>query len=159
MKNPIGTALVVLILAAIAGCGAGFSMTVPDTFVELEPELQEVDGYVLRATTTDGAVIGVTALEHKVQGNLGFWSDAISRQLTEGGGYELLDTSDVTAATNQPGRRMDFGRDAGRQTYHFVVVVYVTDDHIWLVEAGGDESTYAAREPQIAEAIASFRIN
>lgn len=153
------TGLLALMFASLLGCGPGFAMTVPDVFVELEPELQEVDGYALRATTTDGAVLGVTALDHDVEGNLGFWADAISRQLTEGEGYELLETADVAAATGQPGRRMDFGRDAGRQSYHFVVTVFVTDDHIWLVEAGGEESVYEARQGQITEALESFRID
>ena len=58
----------------------------------------------MRATTTNGVVIGVKAIEHKVEGSLEFWADAIARRIRDGEGYELLESSDVQSADGTAGR-------------------------------------------------------
>jgi hypothetical protein len=150
---------VAALLVAASGCGASFEMTVPDRFVELDPEEQEAMGYSLRATTSDGVVVAVRAIEHKVEGSLEFWSEAIARRIELGEGYARLGDAEYHAKSGQAGHRYDFGRDIGNRTFHYTVVVVVTDDVIWLLEAGGEESLYAERHEDVDAALASFEIH
>ena len=103
-------------LAALAilagGCGPSFTLQLPDRFVNLtdDPEHGD-DRFDLRATTPDGVVVGVQALDHHVNGTLVFWSEAVTRRLRDQQGYALLSEDDVTAATGEAGHLMRFGRD------------------------------------------------
>jgi hypothetical protein len=140
------------------GCGAGFELVVPDRFVELDRDQQENAGYALRATSSDGVVVAVRKIEHEEHGSLEFWAEAITRRLEQGEGYARTGEAEYRAKSGEAGKRFDFGRDIGNRTYHYTVVVVVTDRHVWVLEAGGEESLYTARQEDVAAALASFEI-
>jgi hypothetical protein len=143
---------------AATGCGAGFELAVPDRFVELDRDDQEAAGYRLRATSSDGVVVAVRKIDDDVAGSLEFWSEAIVRRIEQGEGYARLAEAEYRAKSGEAGKRFDFGRDIGNRTFHYTVVVIVTDDVVWVLEAGGEESLYTARQEDVTAALASFEI-
>ncbi len=145
--------LSLVLCATVAGCAPSFTFPLPERFAVLEDQQTSPDGYVQRATTPDGVVVGLRALERRVKGTLPFWSEAVVRQLRDHRGYAVLGESDIRAANGQPGRLVRLGRDLDGHSYRYTVAVFVTDDYIWIADAGGREELYAALEPQIEQAI------
>lgn len=145
-------------LIALSGCGASFELTPPDSFVRLEDDQQEADGYELRAVSNDGVVIAMQVVEHRVTGTLTFWSEAVLRRLRDQAGYGLLSADDVQAATGQAGRILRLGRDLNGRVYRYTVVVYVTDASIFIAEAGGPEEAFVAVEADVEAALRGVRL-
>lgn len=149
------TALVLTAGCMLAtGCAPGFQITLPNRFVVLDDEAQSrPDEYRLRATTPDGVVVGVKSLDNRVAGTLEFWSEAVTRRLRDNSGYELLSEEAIRAANGQTGHLMRYGRDLQSHTYRYSVAVFVTESHIWVVEAGGREAAYAELESAIESSV------
>lgn len=146
-------------LAALAGCGPTFTLQLPDRFVNLTDDPDHRDEmYDLRATTPDGVVVGVQQLDHRVDGSLTFWSEAVTRRMRDQQGYALLGEDDVTAASGQRGHLMRFGRDLEGHAYRYTVALFVTESHIYVVEAGGREEAFAALEEDIERSIRAMRL-
>ena len=145
-----------LALVALAGCAPSFAFPLPERFVVLEERGEATAGYVQRATTPDGVVVGLRALEHRIEGTLAFWSEAVVRQLRDHRGYAVLAEEAIRAANGQPGRLIRLGRDLDGHAYRYTVAVFVTDDHIWIADAGGREELFAALEPDVERAITAL---
>ncbi|MBN1944814.1 MAG: hypothetical protein JW797_04020 [Bradymonadales bacterium] len=139
----------------ISACGHHFQMVTPNRFVELDDQHQ----YAMRATTPDGVVIGVREIDNDPQGTLEFWEEALSNHLRLSEGYALLDSIEVQAATGQSGKQLRFGRDEGERPYHYWTTLFVTDDHIFIIEAGGQSETFEPMQGAISDAISTFRID
>ncbi|MEZ4336981.1 MAG: serine/threonine protein kinase [Sandaracinaceae bacterium] len=146
-------------LLALAGCGPGFTLQLPERFVSLtdDPDLRD-ERYDMRATTSDGVVVGVQRLDHRVNGALTFWSEAVTNRMRDQQGYALLGEDDLTAATGQRGHLMRFARDVEGHAYRYTIALFVTDDHIFVVEAGGREEAYTALEEDIERSIRAMRL-
>ena len=155
----VASVLVAVALTLVAGCGGRhFALTAPGNFIELDPRVQESYGYRYRATTADGVVIGVREIENERHGSPAFWLDAIRNSLRREGGYALLEESDVHAATGESGHTLRFGRDEDADPYTYWLTLFVTNDRIYLIEAGGRRETFAAAQADVEAAIAAFRI-
>jgi hypothetical protein len=145
-----------LMLLPLAGCGSSFAMTAPDGFVELDDEYSVYDA---RFTTADGVVISVRALDHDPTGDLDFWVAAIEGRMRINGGYALLETEDVRAASGHAGKQLRFGRDQNGTPFKYWLTIFVTDSYIHIVEAGGRTEQFDAAEARVERAIASLEIN
>jgi len=141
---------------ALSACGSSVTMQAPDDFVVLDDDYGPYD---LRATSAHGVVLAAREVPNDPQGSLDFWVDAIKNRLRTMGGYALIDEADVTAGSGQPGKRLRFGRDEGGQTHQYWLAVFVTDDSIYLVEAGGRQELFEEAEERIAQAIASAQLD
>ena len=160
MHNHTRPLLLALALAvSLVACGGRhFVLTAPGDFMELDPRGQELAGYRYRATTADGVVIGVREIDNERHGSGVFWLDAIRNSLRREGGYALLEESDVRAATGESGHTLRFGRDEDADPYTYWLTVFVTPDRIFVIEAGGRRETFAAAQPEVESAIATFRV-
>jgi hypothetical protein len=157
MRRAYGILSVVAVLTS--ACGPGFTLQLPDRFVNLTDDPDHADEqFGLRATTPDGVVVGVQRLDHRVNGTLVFWSEAVTRRLRDGQGYALLSEDDVTAATGEAGHLMRFGRDLDGHAYRYTVALFVTPSHIFVVEAGGRDEAYTALEAGIEGSIRAMRL-
>jgi hypothetical protein len=125
----------------LAACGT-FTAHTPPGFVALD----ETQHYDYRATTHDGVVVSVRALDNDPRGDEGFWSDAVAQRLRQQGGYALVESHPVTTATGLAGRQLTFGHDEGVRPHLYRVTLFVTRKRIYLLEAG------AARDPMKREA-------
>ena len=151
--------VIAIVLGACAGCaGRHFELETPDDFVELDERAQGRRGYALRATSADGIVIGVREIENDREGSRDFWVQAIRNRLRRAGGYALLEESEVRAASGETGHQMRFGRDEGAHPYAYWVTVFVRDDRITLVEAGGRREPFEAQADAIQRTIAGVRL-
>lgn len=146
-------------LLALAGCGPGFTLQLPERFVNLtdDPDLRD-ERYDMRATTPDGVVVGVQELDHRVNGSLTFWSEAVTNRMRDQQGYALLGEDDLTAASGQPGHIMRFGRDVEGHAYRYTIALFVTESHIYVIEAGGRDEAYTALEEDIERSIRAMRL-
>jgi len=148
-----------LAIALAAGCGPGFELTLPDRFVDLTDDPDVRRGHFhMRATTPDGVVVGVQELDHRVDGSLVFWSEAVTRRVRDHQGYALLAEEDITSGTGERGHLMRFGRDLEGHAYRYTVALFVTPDRIVVVEAGGREEPYEALEEGIERSIRAMRL-
>ena len=160
MRRPKFTtlALAACLSSLATGCGAIFEMEIPDQFVRLDDESQERDGYEMRAVTNDGVVLGMQVIEHKVEGTLAFWTEAVTRRIRDAQGYALLGTEEVRAASGEPGNLLRFGRDVRGVPYRYTVAVYVTERSIFIAEAGGREDAFEALEGEVDRALTSVEL-
>ena len=148
---------VALGLICVSACGPSFVVQTPAGFVELNDEW---DGYDYRATTADGLVIAAREIEHKPKGDAAFWLKAIKNSMRDRGGYALLETLQVQSADGVPGTQLRFGHDEeGNKPHLYYLTLYVTDDVIVLLEAGGSKKMVTENAAQIATAVRSFSVN
>ena len=139
----------------LGGCGTSFEAATPPGFVELD----EADSaYAYRAMTADGLVIAVREIEHEPQGELSFWARAIENRLRQRGGYALLDTRSITCRSGQTGTQLHFGHDEGSRPHLYTVSLFVTDDTIYVIEAGGTKELMEKHADQIDWAVKNFMI-
>jgi hypothetical protein len=145
-----------IVFALLAGCAPSFELTLPDRFVELRDGSGR-GSYELRATTPDGVVVGLEVIDNDHHGPLDFWTDAARRRVRDQQGYALLSEAEIEAANGQSGHIMRFGRDLNGHTYRYTMALFVTEDRIWLIEAGGREEAYTAVESQIETSISGIQ--
>lgn len=151
---------VLLVAWALAGCGAGFAIEHPADFVVLEDASSEGRGYALRATSADGVVLAVRALDNERHGSRDFWVEAIRNRLRRDRGYALTSESEVSAASGERGHQMRFGHDdASGRPYVYWVTVFVTDARIFVVEAGGRRDRFEPATAEVERALGTFRID
>lgn len=152
--------LFVIFLAwALTGCGAGFAMERPEDFVALDDAASASRGYALRATSAEGVVVAVRALDNERHGSRDFWVQAIRNRLRRDQGYALTSESDVAAASGEQGHQMRFGHDdASGRPYVYWVTVFVTDARIYVVEAGGRRDQFEPATAEVEHALGTFRI-
>jgi hypothetical protein len=139
-------------LLALGACRP-FEPATPPGFVELE-DRYENDEY--RATTADGVVLGVRAYDNEPKGDLGFWTRALENRMREGGGYALLETRKVKARSGLEGKQLRFGHDEEKAPHLYIVTLFVDDDHVFVLEAGGEKSEMERLMPQIDWAVSGF---
>ncbi len=145
--------LATLLLALlVAGCH-GFDAKTPGGFVELDSP-----GYDYRAASADGVVLAARSLKNSPKGTLSFYSDVTKRKLREGDGYALVEEREVVARSGQRGSMLRFGRDVGGAAQSYVVTLFVTDDRIFVLEAGGARGDVEAHAADIDAAISGFAI-
>jgi hypothetical protein len=139
-----------------AGCGPGARLDTPPGFATLDKQKE----YVYRSTSAEGVVIAIRGEKNDPKGNLDFWADAIDRQLRNNR-YKLDGKpSDVRSRSGQSGRQTRYTREDGGRSYRFWATVFVTDDKVWVVEAGGDQERFTGKlEQTIARAIETTSFN
>jgi hypothetical protein len=149
------SALSFIALAALASaCGASFRQATPDGFVELEDQRR----YDYRAVTADGLVLGVREIEHKPAGQIDFWVGAIGNHMRERGGYALLEVVEVKNAQGLSGKQLRFGHDEGSRPHLYHVTLFVTDEKIYLLEAGGSAELVKRHAAQLDQAVQAFQV-
>lgn len=150
------TLIAVLTLSlGAAACGPAFEVSTPPEFVELEEEYSRYD---YRATSADGLVIAAREIENESKGGAAFWLKAIKNRMRERGGYALLEELPLKSADGVPGTQLRFGHDEGSANPHlYYLSVFVTEDMIYLFEAGGTKELMTAQAAQIDASLKAFR--
>ncbi len=142
-----------LALLALAGCGRPSTPATPPGFVDLGDSYPDGE---YRATTADGAVIGIRAYDNEPQGELAFWTRALENRMRDSGGYALLEKRAVSNRGGLTGTQLRFGHDEGRVPHLYWVTVFVTDKKLFILEAGGVKGEVERQEAQIEWAIKNF---
>ena len=101
-------------------------------------------------------VLGARAFENKPKGELPFWVRAIENRMRDTSGYALLETRDVKNRAGVAGKQLRFGHDESTVPHLYYVAIFVDDDHVFLVEAGGTKELVDKHEDQINWSISNF---
>ncbi|MBW2524075.1 MAG: serine/threonine protein kinase [Deltaproteobacteria bacterium] len=136
------------------GCGRGFVITTPAGFAELEDQ----DEYGYRAANAEGVVIAVRYEENVPFGDLGFWSGAVDAHLRRGG-YVADEAIDVKSTDGIPGRQIRYHRKQSGREHVFWASVFVTEDVVVTVEAGGDRAYFEKMKKAVDGSIQSLTID
>lgn len=136
------------------GCAGSFELRPPPNFVELKDD----PNYDFRATSADGVILSVRELDNEQEGNKDFWLDAIRNRIRLNGGYALTEETEVRAASGQAGTQLRFGRDQNGTPFTYWVTLFVGEDKLHLVEAGGRKELFDAAQSEVEEAIAGLQI-
>ncbi|MBI4955360.1 MAG: serine/threonine protein kinase [Myxococcales bacterium] len=155
MKRTLTLAIAALALAAsLPACGRGFDIHTPAGFAELEGQKD----YGYRATTAEGVVMAVRRKPNAPFGDLGFWSGAIDAQLRRNG-YTAVEGRDLKSADGTDGKRIHYSRILDGRTHALWLAVFVNDDHVYTVEAGGDAEFFEKAAPSVDTALASLELH
>lgn len=145
-----------LLVVGVVGCGGGFQMEAPSNFVALEEE--EASGYDFRATNARGVVIAVRSMDNDPEGSADFWLEAIRNRIRLNGGYALQEEVSVRAKTGQEGTQLRFGRDQNGTPFRYWVTVFVGEETLHVVEAGGRAEHFEAAVDDIVATVEALEI-
>jgi hypothetical protein len=157
MKSPLNFPrflLLCAVAATAAGCGRPFDVRTPKGFVELE---NQGPAYAYRATTADGVVVAVRAIDAPDREDLGFWEQAVTLEMRDASGYALLGRKDIRSEDGTPGRELEFGHDQNGKPYSYLVALFTAQSRVFLLEAGGAKESLARVAPQLDWQVATFR--
>jgi len=136
----------VLAAVLLSACGRPFEVATPHEFVELD---EQGPRYDYRATTADEVVVAVRAIDSKGRGDVAFWERALLLQLRDVSGYALLAKKDVRSADGAPGKELRFGHDQNGRPYAYRVQVFVAQDRVFVIEAGGARDAFLRYEAKL----------
>ncbi len=161
------------LLIILLAIGALFAMTAcDDPAFEVETpsamiELHTPDDASFVAMTADGVVVRARAirqgddddpLAESPRAEHDFWVDAIRQRMRTRAGYALLDEVDVQCAGGTDGTRLEFGRDHEETPYVYWLTLYVTDDTVHVIEAGGRQDRFDDAREAVEMTLDSYRV-
>lgn len=152
----VSLAFILALAALLGGCGTASHLTPPTNFLELD---EPGDSYTQRATSAEGVVMAVREVDNDPYGPLAFWVEAIKRRMRTVRGYALVEEKDVRAASGEAGKQLRFGHDESGGPFFFWLTIFVTNDNVLVLEAGGKKDVFEAAQPQIERAIAAYTID
>lgn len=148
----------VVLVLGLVGCGPGYHLENPTDFLRFDRYNDASHGYEFRARNADGVALALRVIENRGEGSLGFWRDALRNQLTVGLGYALLEETEARAASGEVGVRFVCGRDQGGVSYGYSLTLFVADERVFVLEAGGVREAFDRARPAIDATVADFRI-
>jgi len=147
-------ALAAASFALVAGCGKPFDVKTAPGFVALEGQSQ----HEYRATTPEGVVMGVRVVDDEKRGDLTFWTQALTLQLRDSSGYALQGSKEIKSADGTVGRKLEFAHDESGTPYTYWVAIYLAQGRLFVVEAGGEEATFAKAKPNVEWMMQSVKV-
>lgn len=154
MKLALGGLLLVLLV----GCGKPFDVKTAPGFVPLENQTTTTTQYEYRATSPEGVVMAIRVVDDEKRGDLAFWTQALTLQLRDVSGYALLDSKDVTSRDGTKGKLLKFGHDEGDRPYAYWVTIFLAQDRLFIVEAGGAKEAFERAKPNVEWMLQSVRV-
>jgi len=145
----------VVALTAI-GCGSPPVIATPDGFVAIDEDNLRYD-VLYQSVSADGAVIRLRRQDNEKFGTLDFWTEALSRELTKGRGYELVETMDVSSPSGSA-RVLQMRGTMEEQLYRYDVAIYVVGDDVYTIEAAAPEEAYEDHTGQFMAAFESLDV-
>ena len=153
------SALALLLLCQAALACATFDIETPQEMVAME---HSDDEYV--AMTYDGVVLRVNVYSqgessrNTPRGSQQFWVQSTRERMRTTGGYALFHEEQITSANDYEGTRLEFGRDQDGVPYKYWVILFVTEDHIHVIDVGGRQDRFDNAGEAIHRALASYEV-
>jgi hypothetical protein len=155
MRPLLFSALFALSLSAVA-CGPKVDISTPPGFAVLDKQ----EEYVYRATSAEGVVLAVRGEKNDPAGNLEFWADAVTQKLLTAGYALDGEPREVRTRRGFVGRQVRLSRESQRRPQRLWITVFVTQKHVFVVEAGGDAERFKERaEAAVQKAIESVGVD
>jgi hypothetical protein len=143
-----------LLFCAVAGCGRPFDVRTPSGFVELS---DQPDAWAYRAVSSEGVVMGVRVVSGE-RGDLGFWTRAVTLQITRANGYLLTGTTEVASEDGTRGTELAFRQVDGDRAYAYRVRLFVAGERLFVAEAGGPDALMTEKAQALDRSLASLRL-
>ncbi len=136
--------LVAPLAVFLFACARPFDIRTAPGFIELKDRERGDEEYGYRATTPEGVVVGVKAVDLEGEGSqdTAFWERAITLQMRDVNGYALTESRDVRSLDGVPGKQLRFGHDEDNKPFLYWVSFFVSGKHLILVEAGGAKGQF-----------------
>lgn len=147
-------AVIIALASSLTACGRPFDVKTAPGFVPLENQTT----YDYRATTPEGVVVAVRVVEDEKRGDLGFWTQALTLQLRDVSGYALLDVKDVASRDGTKGKLLKFGHDEDNKPFTYWVTIFLAQDRVFLVEAGGAKEIFERAQPSVEWMLQTVRV-
>ena len=148
-------ALAALALFSVA-CGRPFDVKTPPGFVELDNQEPQ---YGYRAMAPEGVVIAVRVVDiADEQSDMDFWTKAVTIRMRQLNGYALLGSSDVVALDGTKGKELQFGHDENAKPYLYRVRMFVAQQRLFIVEAGGQKDNMIRYKASVDWSLESVRV-
>lgn len=141
------------VLVSSLACSRPFDVRTPREFVELDSQEPQYD---YRATTPDGVVVAVRAIDSNGRGTVGFWEQAVTLQMRDVSGYAFLSSKDVRSEDGTPGKELQFGHDEDGRPYLYQVALFVAQDRVFLLEAGGLRDSVRRYQAKLEWQVSTF---
>jgi len=135
-----------LLAPLAAGCGRPFDIKTPPGFVELD---ERETAYEYRAMTPEGVVVAVRVVPAEDKGDLAFWTHAVTLRMRQNEGYALLGAADVASRDGTTGKELVFGHDENGKPYVYDVSLYMAQDRLFILEAGGAKPEMDKYRPSV----------
>ena len=153
--------LSLLLLTVTAGllsaCSASYEVQTPEEMVAVE---QGNHSYV--AMTHDGVVVRANVYSQGdgsrdlPRGSQRFWVESARERMRTTGGYALLDEKEARSANGVVGTRLEFGRDQQGVPYRYWIILFVTDDAIHVIDAGGRQERFDDAKDAVERLLSSY---
>jgi hypothetical protein len=149
-------ASIVLVAAALAGCGPAPEAAIPEGFAQVEAG----DEFAFRTANADGVIVAVRAVDNEPRGDLTFWSSTLARRLVRRGYEPEGAARRVVSRDGAKGMLRTFRATAGGRDHLYWLGVYVAGDDVFVLEATGDaEVLDAAMRARVEATIASVDLD
>lgn len=150
----MNTSIRSILLASLLliGCGRPFTPATPGSFTELK----DSPSYDYRAVSADGVVLGIEAHKNDPKVDLPFVEKAFEQRMSSSG-YALLEKRDVRTSHGLAGKQFRMGLDMENNPYFYYVSFFVTDDYVYVIEAGGTKDLMLRYEAPVQWAIENFQ--
>jgi hypothetical protein len=123
------------ILCALALLFAGcrpFVPATPGSFTELNDQ----EDFDYRAVSAEGVVLGTKAHKNDPRVDLAFAEKSLEQRLRSSG-YALLEKREIKTRSGLIGKQFRLGHDESSNPHLYYVTLFVTDDYVYILEAGG----------------------
>ncbi len=153
---PIGGFVCALLLSlTMSACGPATAVQVPSNFVSLDED-DLYNQMTNKSVSADGAIIVVRERDNEPEGNLDFWSDALSDEIENGRGYTLLGKEEVRSQAGYQGVVMQFASTYNGTAYRYNVALFVIDDLIVTVETTAPKAKFETHKEAFENAVRSL---
>ena len=111
----------------------------------------------VRAISPEGVVVRSRTVSNDPPQSIGFWAEALERQLTESG-YLLVEKSDFSIETGD-GVLLEWLAPVSEDDWIYLTAIAVVDNQIAIVEAAGPTDQYELHRSAIRNSLKSLRID
>lgn len=132
----------------------GVRIDLPESFIRYY-QMQ----YITHAIDAEGVRIRVRRQQNFDEGRLAFWSELIARSLRENAGLTLVERMPVSLYRNHTGSQIAGTKRIGGRDVQYLIVVAVTDDHVFTFEAWGEGDAFERVAPALSTAISTMRVD
>jgi hypothetical protein len=156
MRRSLFSLFVILGACALGGCGRPYEIATPNGFIDFGERYASDGAHEYRAATADGVVIGARAFDNDPKADMALAVRALENRVRLAQGYALLAKHEVVARNGLKGTMLEFGHDEPSGPHLYLVTLFINDDHVFLLEAGGKKDLVEKARPSIDWAVKSF---
>jgi hypothetical protein len=155
LKRKCACAFLILGGMLLAACSKPYVAATPKGFIDLGDHYDE-NAHEYRAATADGVVISIRAFKNDPKADMPLAVRALENRVRLAQGYALLGKREVAARDGSKGTLLEFGHDEASGPHLYEVALFLNDDHVFLVEAGGKKDLVEKARPSVDWAIENF---